>query len=34
MTKKLRATQLAPIFDRLGRMLIDIAPHLANLGFK
>jgi hypothetical protein len=34
MLRKLRATQLAPICDRLGRMLIDLAPHLAALGYQ
>lgn len=28
----LKATQLAPIFDRLGRSLIDLSPHLASIG--
>lgn len=32
--RKLRATQLAPICDRLGRMLVDLAPHLAQMGFQ
>lgn len=32
--RKLRATQLAPICDRLGRMLVDLAPHLAKMGFQ
>ena len=26
------ATQLAPILDRFGRLLIDLAPHFAILG--
>jgi len=32
LKRKMRASQLAPIMDRLGRMLIDIAPHIALLG--
>ena len=32
MKAKMRASQLAPIIDRLGRFLIDIAPHFAVLG--
>jgi len=28
----LLASQLAPLYDRFGRMLIDMAPHLAMLG--
>jgi len=28
----LLSSQLAPIFDRLGRLLIDLAPHIAMLG--
>lgn len=34
MAKKLRATQLAPLCDRLGRMLVDLAPHIATLGYR
>jgi hypothetical protein len=26
------ASQLAPLYDRFGRLLIDMAPHLAMLG--
>lgn len=26
-----QAAQLAPIIDRMGRMLIDFAPHLNNI---
>lgn len=25
-------SQLGPIFDRMGRMMIDMAPHFALLG--
>jgi hypothetical protein len=32
--KRLRSTQLAPLVDRFGRFLIDLAPHLANMGLK
>ena len=32
--KKLRATQLAPLCDRLGRLLVDLAPHLALMGYR
>lgn len=28
----LKASQLAPIFDRLGRSLVDLSPHMAALG--
>lgn len=28
----MKASQLAPILDRMGRLLIDIAPHVALLG--
>lgn len=28
----MKATQLAPLLDRMGRLLIDIAPHVAMLG--
>jgi hypothetical protein len=28
----MKASQLAPILDRMGRMLIDLAPHIALLG--
>ena len=31
--RKLRATQLAPLMDRVGRMLVDMAPHVAMMGF-
>lgn len=27
-------SQLAPIFDRMGRMMTDMAPHLALMGSK
>ena len=26
------ATQIAPIMDRFGRMLVDLSPHFAILG--
>ena len=29
----MKATQLAPILDRMGRMMVDMAPHIAMLGF-
>ena len=28
----MKASQLAPLLDRMGRFLIDIAPHFAQLG--
>jgi len=28
----IRATQLAPMLDRVGRLLIDLAPHIAMIG--
>lgn len=28
----MKASQLAPLLDRMGRLLIDIAPHIAMLG--
>ncbi len=28
----MKASQLAPLLDRMGRFLIDIAPHFALLG--
>jgi len=28
----MKASQLAPILDRMGRLLIDLAPHVALLG--
>lgn len=28
----MKASQLAPLLDRMGRLLIDIAPHVAMLG--
>lgn len=28
----MKASQLAPLLDRMGRLLIDIAPHVALLG--
>ena len=30
--KRIRAQQLAPLLDRLGRAMVDLAPHLAMLG--
>jgi len=29
----MKASQLAPLLDRMGRFLIDIAPHFAVLGY-
>jgi len=34
MIRRLRATQLAPLCDRLGRLLVDLSPHLATLGYQ
>ena len=28
----MKASQLAPLLDRMGRFLIDLAPHVATLG--
>jgi hypothetical protein len=28
----LMSSQLGPIFDRLGRMMVDLAPHFAMMG--
>jgi hypothetical protein len=28
----MKASQLAPLLDRMGRLLIDIAPHIAMIG--
>lgn len=28
----MRASQLAPLLDRMGRLLIDLAPHFAMIG--
>jgi hypothetical protein len=28
----MKASQLAPLLDRMGRLMIDLAPHLALLG--
>ena len=33
LQRKMRASQLAPLCDRLGRFLIDLAPHLAMMGY-
>ena len=30
----MKASQIAPIADRLGRLLIDLAPHFAILGYQ
>ena len=30
----MKASQLAPLTDRLGRLLIDLAPHFAMLGYQ
>lgn len=32
MKRKMKASQLAPLLDRMGRFLIDIAPHIAMMG--
>lgn len=32
LRRKMKASQLAPLLDRMGRFLIDIAPHIALLG--
>ena len=32
MQSSLISSQIAPLFDRLGRMLMDISPHLAIMG--
>lgn len=34
MKRKLKMSQLAPIADRLGRLLVDLSPHLALLGYQ
>ena len=31
--RKMALTQLAPLCDRLGRLLVDLAPHIATMGF-
>ena len=31
--RKMSLTQLAPLCDRMGRLLIDLGPHLASMGF-
>ena len=28
----MKAAQLAPILDRMGRIMIDLAPHIAMIG--
>jgi len=28
----MKASQIAPLLDRMGRLLIDLAPHVALLG--
>jgi hypothetical protein len=30
----MKASQLAPLSDRLGRLLVDLAPHFAMLGYQ
>lgn len=30
----MKASQLAPLTDRLGRLFIDLAPHFAMLGYQ
>lgn len=32
MKRKMKASQLAPLLDRMGRFLIDLAPHVAMMG--
>jgi hypothetical protein len=32
LRRKMKASQLAPLLDRLGRLMIDMAPHVALLG--
>lgn len=32
LKRKMKASQLAPLLDRMGRLLIDMAPHVALLG--
>ena len=29
----MKASQLAPLLDRMGRLLIDLAPHVAMMGY-
>lgn len=30
----MKASQIAPLSDRLGRLLVDMAPHFAMLGYQ
>ncbi len=30
----MKASQLAPLCDRLGRLLVDLSPHLAIMGYQ
>lgn len=30
----MKSSQLAPLCDRLGRLLVDLAPHFAILGYQ
>ncbi len=32
--REMKASQLAPMADRLGRLLVDLAPHFAMLGYQ
>lgn len=32
LKRKMKASQLAPLLDRLGRLMIDLAPYVAMLG--
>jgi hypothetical protein len=32
--RKMKASQLAPLADRLGRLLVDLAPQFAMLGYQ
>lgn len=32
LRKRMKASQLAPLLDRVGRLFIDIAPHIALMG--
>lgn len=30
--RQMKAAQLAPLLDRMGRIMIDLAPHVAMIG--
>jgi hypothetical protein len=30
----MKASQIAPLADRIGRLLVDMAPHFAMLGYQ